>query len=333
MTARHRPSVRASMHRLREAFDDGPFHASQAEQVAVSRQQLEHAARAELVTRLGKGWYALAGETQPPFGFPVAQAQRLMALAHGNAAAVACGVSAAHIWQLPIPPAHQGRRDRLEIAYRDGHGGKRGERFGAIARRWVLPDDHVTTGPRGEPVTTPLRTAIDLARGQPLPFALISLDAALRMTVMGGESPEDARARLKVIWEALRRGHGIRAVGLALPFVDERAESALESIVRGRILEAGLPRPYVQVPVIGASGKQYRADLGLDLPGDPRGSSRLLIEADGRLKYGAVDDVLSEKDRQTDLERRGYRFARTDYREMLQRPEVFTGYLRSLLGA
>lgn len=319
------------MHRLREAFDDTPFHASQAEQLAVSRQQLEHAAKVGLVTRLGSGWYALTCEHDPPFGFPMAQAQRLMVLVHGNAAAVACGVSAARIWQLPIPPTHHQGQDRLEIAYRDGHGGKRGERFGAVARRWPVPDGHVTTGPGGEPVTTPLRTAIDVARGQPLPFALISLDAALRMTIMSGDKPEDARAQLQSIWEALRRGHGIRAVGLALPFVDERAESALESIVRGRILEAGLPRPYVQVPVTGASGKHYRADLGLDMPGDPRGSSRLLIEADGRQKYAGVDDVLSEKDRQTDLERRGHRFARTDYREMLQRPAVFTDYLRRLL--
>lgn len=328
-----RPSVRASIHRLRQAFGHQPFHVGQAEHMAVTRQQVEHAARAGLITRLGSGWYALACEMPPPFGFPATHGQRLTVLAHGNDAVVACGVSAAQIWQLPIPPTTPGRPDKLEIAYRDGRGGKRGERFSAVARRWFLPDDHVTTGPQGEPVTTPLRTAIDVARGQSLAFALISLDAALRMTIMNGEAPEDARAQLLAIWRALRRGHGIRAVGLALPFADERAESALESIVRGRILEAGLPRPHVQVPVTGASGRRYRADLGLDMPGDPPGTCRLLIEADGRQKYAEVDDVLSEKDRQTDLERRGHRFARTDYREMLRRPVAFTDHLRRLLAA
>ena len=333
MTHSHRPSVRASIHNLIDAFGHNPFHAGEAKHLAVSQQQLEHASKAGLLTRLGGGWYALPGELQSPFDFPVAHAQRLAALAQCNEAVVACGASAAQIWQLPIPPTPYGQRDTLEIAYRDGHGGKRGERFVAFARRWSLPDEHVTRGPCGEPVTTPLRTAIDIARGQPLSFALIPLDTALRMTVMGGQRPEEARARLHAVCGALRRGHGIRAVGLALPFADERSESALESIVRGRILEAGLPPPYVQVPVTGASGRRYRADLGMDLPGDPPGSSRLLIEADGRQKYAGVDDVLSEKDRQIDLERRGYRFARTHYREMLSRPVSFTDYLSRLLAA
>lgn len=328
-----RLSVRTSLQRLSAAFGHEPFHTGQAEQLGVTRRQLEHAAMASLITRLGCGWYALACQTPSPFDFPAQHRQRLTVLAHGNDAVVACGISAARIWQLPIPPSAPRTPDRLEIAYREGSGGKRGERFSAVARRWFLPDEHVTTGPRGEPVTTPLRTAIDVARGQPLAFALIPLDAALRMTVKGGGAPEDARAQLSTVWRALRRGHGIRAVGAALPYADERSESALESIVRGRMLEAGLPRPYLQVPVTGASGRRYRADLGLDLPGDPPGSSRLLIEADGRQKYTDVDDLLGEKDRQIDLERQGYCFARTDYPEMLSRPTAFTDYVCRLLSA
>ena len=105
----------------------------------------------------------------------------------------------------------------------------------------------------------------------------------------------------------------------------------MESIVRGRIIEAGLPVPLLQVRVVGRSGREYRSDLGLALPGDPPGVTSLLIEADGVGKYLQPGDLVAEKRRQHDLEGRGHRFVRVLYGEAVLAPEGFLAAIGRLL--
>lgn len=199
--------------------------------------------------------------------------------------------------------------------------------------RGMTPHDHVELGPRGEPTTNPLRTAIDLARGLPLHEALVPLDSALGLAISQlGMPPDVARAVLLSHLADLGRTPGIRAVAHAAPYAHPGAESALESIVRGRIIHAGLPVPRVQVHVVGASGRTYVADLGMDLPGEEPGSCGLLIEADGLGKYVHPADLGKEKRREVDLCRRGHHFVRVLYSEAVDDPAPFLADIASRLG-
>jgi hypothetical protein len=73
--------------------------------------------------------------------------------------------------------------------------------------------------------------------------------------------------------------------------------------------------------------------MGLDLPGEPEGSCRLLIEADGLSKYARVEDLAEEKRRQHDLERQGHIFVRALFREALWHPATFNDEISRLLDA
>lgn len=313
--------IEAVTRQLKRAFGTRPFHTSQAMALGFSEDRIERACIAGLVERLGRGWYAATDQGSVGLA-------RLQVLQQANPGVVACGATAAALWGLPPPPGRDVCSDTVEIAFRADAGGLRGRRLGVRARRWSIPDHHIAVGPQGQVTTDPLRTAIDLARGLPMPFALVSLDAVLRLNVTSGMSVQEARRLLQATWAEARSCSGMRAVGLAIPFANPLAESPLESIVRGRIIEVRLPVPLLQVEVMGASGRWYRSDLGLDLPGDPAGSYRLLIEADGLLKYQCAGDLAEEKKRQHDLERRGHCFVRVLYREGVYEPGPFLAQIR-----
>lgn len=316
--------LRATRDHLARAFGSTPFDLPLAGAAGVSRDRVERACTAGLVQRVARGTYAVVESGQ-------AARARLTALRDRNPGIVACGSSAALDWGLPIPPGYDVARGDVEVAYRNGAQGRRGRRPGVVARRWSIPDGHVTTGPRGQLVTDPLRTAIDLARGMPLHLALIPLDAALGVAIQHGFTCEEARTELRTRWNQCRTANGMATVGGAIRHADPLAESPLESIVRGRILVAGLPIPRLQVPVMGKSGRFYRADLGLDLAGDAPGTFRLLIEADGMGKYQSPKDLADEKRRQHDLERQGHIFVRVLYDEAVHRPSDFLGTIRRLV--
>lgn len=322
-------------------FGARPFHVAEAAKVGVGHDRLVRACVSGVLVRVGAGWYVVADSA-------TTWEARLFVLHRENPGVVACGRTAAAIWGLPVPPSGRPRGatslgvdiEPMEIGFREGFGGLRGRRPDVMARRWKIPEHHVTEGPRGEPVTDPLRTAIDLARRAALPFALGPLDAAFRLELTQADpwsatepmSPHDASRtvdnRLRERCADLVGGHGIAGVVRALAHVNPLAESLLESLVRGRIIESGLPTPRLQVPVTGMSGRNYRADMALDLPGEPKGSGRLLIEADGLSKYDGPEVLAEEKRRQHDLERRDYVFVRALYVEAVVDPDAFVSVIR-----
>lgn len=330
--------LRATAHALAAAFGSRPFHVDEAKSIGVAHDRVVRACGAGALHRLGGGWYTSAAVA----GDQLARAEaRLWVLHRHNPGVVACGRSAAAIWGLPLPPVAEPTARTsvdiggaaLEVAFLSGSGGLRGQRGDVLARRWSVPEHHVTRGPRGEPVTDLLRTAIDVTRGCSLALALGPLDAALRLMLSRGIPFAEGIRSLRTRCADLAGAHGVSIVARAIPHADPRAESPLESLVRGRIIEAGLPAPCLQVPVVGASGRRYRADMGLDLPGEPEGSYRLLIEADGLSKYARVEDLAEEKRRQHDLEHQGHIFVRALFREALWHPATFTDEISRLLDA
>ncbi len=167
-----------------------------------------------------------------------------------------------------------------------------------------LPDQDVE-GHRGVAVTSPARTVADCLRHLPARDGVAVADAALhqRRTTL-----DEVRAVL-----AAQAGWPfVGAAGLALPLVDGRRESALES--RSAVVMAAhdIPAPIPQCRVLNQRGVVVaRVDFGWPELG-------VVGEADGRVKYGrdAARVVEAEKDRQAQLEALGLVVVRWDERHL-----------------
>ena len=141
-------------------------------------------------------------------------------------------------------------------------------RFGPYAGLRIRHTDLAVTDVtiRGEyRVTTPERTAIDLARQADLAAAVAGLDAMRRAKVA---DDVDLAARIAVL-----SGRGSRQARRAWMLSDPRSESPLESRVRMLLVLAGLP-PEVQFEVTVGGTFIARVDLAYS-------ERRLAIEVDG----------------------------------------------------
>ncbi|HEX3824079.1 MAG TPA: type IV toxin-antitoxin system AbiEi family antitoxin [Mycobacteriales bacterium] len=135
------------------------------------------------------------------------------------------------------------RRDPVEVvACRDSQIRRPGIRASAAL---LEPGDIVMIG--GVPVTSPVRTAFDLARKRDVIEAVVGVDAMLNR---GGCRLEELAAYI-----AGHRGwRGVRWADRATFFAEPKAESPMESRQRMRFVLAGLPRPKAQVELYTESG-------------------------------------------------------------------------------
>ena len=95
---------------------------------------------------------------------------------------------------------------------------------------------------RGMAVTSPARTALDIASRYPEGPAVASVDALARATDL-------KLADVEMLAERYRGRRGIRAARAALELVDAGAESPRETWLRLLLIRAGFPRPQTQIPV------------------------------------------------------------------------------------
>lgn len=100
----------------------------------------------------------------------------------------------------------------------------------------------------GVVVTTPARTALDIACRYPLADAVAAVDALARATGL-------KIADVKLLAERYRGRRGIRAAFEVMELVDPGAESPQETRVRLLLIEAGFPRPETQIPVLDEYGE------------------------------------------------------------------------------
>lgn len=159
-----------------------------------------------------------------------------------------------------------------------------GRRQGAHIRAASL-DDHAITTWFGAPVSTVARTVVDLARNDRRE-GIVAADAALREDLVSAE-------QLDIELAGAAGWRGVRQARAVVAQADPLAESPLESLVRLALHEDGFPPPQLQVPIGG-----FRVDFCWP-------DRRLILEADGRLKYS--DDALwHEKKRESHLRALGY---------------------------
>jgi hypothetical protein len=239
------------------------------------------------------------------------------------------GRTAALLWGIPVidPP---GRRhsDTCEIVVPEDHPVKYGQRDGLFIHHFILPDTHCDQTEDGIPVTTPIRTAIDVARAMPAAFAVVPLSAALRLELAREYFPDQVatshqvtevagdekirgllRRRLTMALAEMGPSRGLRGVRLAATWADPRLESGLESLSWGRMWEVGMALPVPQAWIQGSSGRWYRGDF--EWP-----DHRLVGEADGAVKYHEASTLWEEKERHLDIERTGRRIIRWTFAEM-----------------
>jgi hypothetical protein len=117
---------------------------------------------------------------------------------------------------------------------------------GVLTRRDALLEGETQTM-NGRVVTTPERTAFDIGRRGAVHSAVARLDTLARAT---GFKVDDVLR----IAKCHPRSPGRRRLESALELVDAGAQSPRETYLRLLLIDAGLPRPQSQIPVLGVDG-------------------------------------------------------------------------------
>ncbi len=125
---------------------------------------------------------------------------------------------------------------------------------GIVAREQLLAGDEVTRV-AGLPVTTLVRTAYDLGRYLPRGTAVARLDALIRATPFATED-------VLLLDKRYPAARGVRRLRSALRLVDGGAASPKETWLRLLLIDAGLPTPTTQIPVIEGYSALAMLDMG-----------------------------------------------------------------------
>ena len=265
-------------------FPRQPFTTSTAAVHGITKRRLTDAVREGQILRLFRGVYVrsdveLTTELRAAAAFLVISEH-----------AVVCDRSAAWIWGVDsfrlreldvMPPLEtftlRGHRSSNRCGIRGGE-------------RDLRAEDWTMVG--GVPVTTPLRTALDLGCRLPRRDALAAMDALAR--TFGLRSSDLVRH--------LRRFAGRRGViqlrELAA-LVDARAESSGESWTRLEIHDHALPAPEVNWWVVVDGVPTYRLDLAY-----PR--AKVVVEYDGEEFHSSDEAKAADATRRAWLEAHGW---------------------------
>jgi len=217
-----------------------------------------------------------------------------------------CRLSAA--WLYGIRVASAGEPAHLSVP-RDSYF----HRYNGLrVHRDDLPAQHMTRV-KGFRVTTPARTAVDLARGPDLVSAVGHVDALLHAGITDLATVRDLLSRLPKIRGADRAA---RAFGLA----DERAESPLESRGRVVLVLGGLPVPAVQFEIHDNRGLVARVDLAYP-------HLRLAIEIDGAW-HAASTQLAKDRRRLNRIVAAGWTVLHFTASDLYQRPAEVVAEVR-----
>lgn len=149
----------------------------------------------------------------------------------------------------------------------------------------------------GVALTSPVRTAYDLARRLPRVEAVVTVDA---LAHRHGFAPGD----LLVVACAHLGATGSARLPEIVRLADPRAESPMETRIRLQVVDAGLPAPITQHPV-----GPYQLDLAYP-------SVRLGMEYDGA-EHRTQERAMRDLQRQAVLSSEGWRIARFRDRDVL----------------
>lgn len=173
---------------------------------------------------------------------------------------------------------------------------------GIVIHRDVLTDDEYRTV-SGIATTTPARTAFDLGRRKGRTVAVIRLDALSRET---GVTDVD----IAPLIDRHRGVRGLVQLRKTIGLMDGGAESPQETRTRLVLIDAGLPKPLTQIPVL-----RYRVDMGYE-------EWKVGIEYDGEQHWQDPRQHARDIDRLADLAAEGWRIVRVSAEILRCRPRV-----------
>jgi len=184
-------------------------------------------------------------------------------LALGRPRTAVSHVSAAQLWELPVP-----RSTAAPVRLTDPDRWRRGEGY-VMTRAPLGAGEAWRSGPLR--LTSAPRTLVDCAREWPLDDAVVAMDAAL---LAGRTTLPEVRAAAAAVHHWPGASRAVRAAALA----DGRAESPLETRGRLRIVGAGLPVPELQVEIRVGGRLLAVVDAWFE-------EAAVAVEFDGRVKY------------------------------------------------
>lgn len=196
-----------------------------------------------------------------------------------------------------------------------------------------LPPSQVLRHPDGYRVTSPARTAVDLAADLPLPEALVLLDGAARIIIASlvGDrvrradyaNPRLVRAVDDLLLDAAATIHAQR-LRRPIRLVVPGRESGAESLSSGHMVLAGLSTPLFQAVI--------RTPHGVVYPDFYWPDRNLIGEVDGAVKYRDAMGYVLEKEREQLLRDLGYRIVRWLAKEIMLTPHEVMGRIGRALG-
>ena len=278
----------------------GAVTAAQARAAGLTPHHCRLALAAGTLQRAGRGLLVVPGPADE-----LTMVRRAVALTGG----VASHESAALALGLPrlartCPPVVTVAGDRHRLA-------------GITVVRAALPSaDRLEVG--GLPVTTPLRTCLDLARHRPARESVMVLEAALHGGLVAAEDLRSAVVGA--------RGPGAPALRRAVAVADGRGESPLESLLWLAAHVAGIaPLLDRQVRFVDADGHVLRADFA------SRGR-RVVVECDGFAHHGDRRAWRHEVRLSRRLAALGLRVVRVCWEDQMTVPDEVVADLGRLLG-
>jgi very-short-patch-repair endonuclease len=195
-------------------------------------------------------------------------------------------------------------------------GAKQRVHAGLVVRRdRIAPGEVAEVG--GIRLTSPLRTAYDLARRGDLVDGVVAVDALARV----GRFEPDLLLNFAARYWRSRGNHRVPDV---LGHADRRSGSPMETRLRLLLVRAGLPRPQVQWVV---QDEVARTAVWLDLAYP---ECRVGIEYDGEV-HADPAAVLRDIGRHTALLDKGWRVYRYTRLDLLRRPETIVDQIRRAL--
>ena len=289
-------------HVVPPALSAGPFRLADAAKAGVSRSQL----RSRRYSRPFRGVH-VAGEARELLELCAAALWVL------PAGAAFSDETAALLYGLPGPAAP------LPLHVTTPFGTALVRRTGLVGHVKLLPESEVMTL-GGLPVTTVGRTFVDLAARLSRPHLFALGDAILHGQLATSDD-------LAVVLEIHRGRRGVARARALLPQLDARAESPMESLTRLLLLDAGLPRPQVNVNLFGPLGEFLgRVDLLLEEAG-------VVIEFEGDHHRTDRAQFAHDLRRASRLAAAGYVVLRFTASDVLGRPEFVVATVRDAIAA
>jgi hypothetical protein len=143
------------------------------------------------------------------------------------------------------------------------------------------------------PITSPTRTALDLGCWYPITTAVAAIDALARATNVKA-------ADVELLTRRHARRRGIARAREAVDLFDSGAQSPKESWLRVVLIQAGLPRPQTQIPVVNEFGSAIAyLDMGWE-------DVKVAVEYDGEQHRSDRHQYTWDLRRSEILQRRGW---------------------------